>query len=79
MRRSNPYHALKWIVQVKWPNKPFYENIAAFDSERIANEYADDAAERARKICINFAYRVCERQSDGKLVVKYITENRYEQ
>ena len=34
--------ALSFVVECKWPNNPFYEPIAAFNSERVAEHYRDE-------------------------------------
>ena len=50
--------SMSHVVQCKWPEKPFYETIAAFDNERIARDYMNDCAKGAKVSRIPFSYRL---------------------
>lgn len=63
MRRTSPYYNLKWIVECKWPNKPFFEQIAAFNDAQVAKDYCDFCA-KSWKLEDNFQYRVMERKGN---------------
>jgi hypothetical protein len=41
----NNYPELKWVVMSQWPNKPYWEPIAAFNVESVAHSYAAKCAE----------------------------------
>lgn len=57
MKKTSRYYNLKWVVECKWPNKPFYETIAAFNSLPVAREYMRECASGNKW----FKYRVMER------------------
>lgn len=71
MRRSSPYYQLKYVVGCKWPQNGFYEPIAAFDSEKIAREYASSRCGLA--LAYQMHYRVMERTGTGYKLL-YTTE-----
>lgn len=41
MRRSSPYFDLKYRVDCRQPGMAFYETIVAFNSDRVALQYAE--------------------------------------
>jgi len=56
---------LFWQVECQWPNKPFFEPIAAFNSQQVAIEYARDC----KRVNPHFTYRLFNRNS--RKVVEY--------
>ncbi len=60
LSRKSKYFELKYIVECKWPNKPFYETIAAFDSQMIATNYKRDCIATIK----GFEYRTMQRIGD---------------
>lgn len=62
--RSKLYDPLRFIVQCRWPNKPF-ETIAAFNDFDVAHDYMKSAFERAQKSGIGFSYQTIERAKHG--------------
>jgi hypothetical protein len=70
MRRSSPYHGLKWLVEAKWPSNAFFEVIAGFNHDRVAKSYADECMAGAPPINGKpWSYRVRERDGRGKWTV----------
>jgi hypothetical protein len=57
MKRSSKYYTLRYFVECKWPHNSFYETIAAFDSERVAEAYAAEC----KKTNLDFVYRTFKR------------------
>lgn len=67
MTHASKYFTLKWVVECKPGVQPFFETIAAFNSDRIAKHYADDCSAENR----SYAYRVMQRFSNGQWKVIY--------
>lgn len=63
MTRNSKYYGLKWLVECKPGAQPFFETIAAFNSDRIAKGYADDCMKANRG---SYVYRVMERRTNGQ-------------
>jgi hypothetical protein len=74
MRRSSPYHVLKYVVRCRWPQNTWFEPIAAFNSEGIARDYAQEARNRSKRQLIDLNYDVCERDGRGKLISLFAPE-----
>lgn len=71
MRRPSRYRDLKWIVEARWPHLPYFEQIAAFNAERVALAYARDCFNAAPPIRgQHWAYRVQERTARGFKVLE---------
>lgn len=66
MRRTSPYFALKFVVEVQWPSNPFFETIAGFNDQGVAEKYAADCADAHKPIDgKHWVYRVRERTGKG--------------
>ena len=62
MRKTSAYYELKFVVECKWPHNHHFEPIAAFNVQRIAEEYA--ASAWAGQAYPGWSYRVMERAGD---------------
>lgn len=62
MKKSSKYFELRWIVEVRWPENTWFEPIAAFNSESVAQQYASGCRLAATQ---GFEYRVQKRKSRG--------------
>lgn len=63
MKRSSPYHPLKW--RVDWSTGHYWETIAAFNSETIALKYAADCRKGYQGSPNPPAYRTMIRTAKG--------------
>lgn len=65
MRRSSVYYPLEWRVECKRPPNPatWWETVAAFNSDRVALDYARDCRKANGKY--GFEYRVMARKGRG--------------
>lgn len=67
MKRSSKYFNLRYLVECKWPERPCFETIAAFDHEGVAADYAQTCYRGKRT---DWEYRVMERKSRGYVEMK---------
>ena len=65
MERASKYYTLSYVVECKWPHNPFYEQIAAFNSDVVAKQYCDNCAKANPK----FQYQVLARKGTKWILV----------
>lgn len=66
MRRSSRYFPLQWVVEVHGHcGAPFWETLAAFNSESVAKAYSAACQTAANRARAGSTYRVMVRRSRG--------------
>lgn len=68
MKRQSPYFELRWRVDCKAPPNPatWWETIVAFNSDRVALQYAADCRADKAQWSSQWQYRVMERFGRGQ-------------
>lgn len=65
MQRTSRYYNLKWIVECKPGKQAFFETIAAFNDDSVAEVYAAECRAANGEWAV---YRVMERKGRGTFV-----------